>query len=211
MIRLHVTTGRGPVECRIALRLALEQLTAEAVAAGVACDVSPERASDSHGPASAIVLLASDDDPAAVERLAQSWTGSVLWVSQSPVRPNHKRKNWFIGSTRLTEPTRRPTAIRQGDVRFSALRAGGPGGQHQNKTESAVRAVHVPSGRSVVVRDGRSQHRNKTLALQRLAALLASDADLDAAREAERRQATHDSLERGRPVRTFRGADFKEM
>lgn len=210
MIRLLFTTGRGPIECRIALRLALERLVKDAAAAGVACEVSTHDMQEPHGPASAIVLLASDAHPAVAEDFARAWTGSLLWVSASSVRPNHKRKNWYIGSTRLPEPPRQPTAIRAEDVRFSALRAGGPGGQHQNKTESAVRAVHVSSGRCVVVRDGRSQHRNKALALQRIAALLASDAELDAARDAERRHATHDALERGRPVRTFRGASFKE-
>jgi peptide chain release factor len=48
----------------------------------------------------------------------------------------------------------------------------GPGGQHQNKTESAVRATHIASGLSVVVREERSQHRNKALALERIATLL---------------------------------------
>lgn len=52
--------------------------------------------------------------------------------------------------------------------RVETFRAGGPGGQHQNTTESGVRLVHLPSGIRVVARDERSQHRNRTLALQRL-------------------------------------------
>ena len=66
------------------------------------------------------------------------------------------------------------------DVRFEAFRAGGPGGQHQNKTESAVRAVHIATGLAVVARDGRSQHRNKALAIERLAALIHLGAELAA-------------------------------
>lgn len=52
------------------------------------------------------------------------------------------------------------------------FRAGGPGGQHQNTTESGVRLVHEPTGLRVTARDERSQHQNKTLALRRLRARL---------------------------------------
>lgn len=52
--------------------------------------------------------------------------------------------------------------------RVDTFRAGGPGGQHQNVTESAVRLTHLPTGVVVVARDERSQHRNRSLALSRL-------------------------------------------
>jgi ribosome-associated protein len=53
-------------------------------------------------------------------------------------------------------------------VTFQPLRAGGPGGQHRNKVETAVRATHTPTGLSVVAADHRSQIRNKREALDRL-------------------------------------------
>ncbi len=52
--------------------------------------------------------------------------------------------------------------------RIETFRAGGPGGQHQNKTESAVRLTHEPSGLRVTVRKERSQYRNRQVALERL-------------------------------------------
>ena len=52
--------------------------------------------------------------------------------------------------------------------RVETFRAGGPGGQHQNVTESGVRLVHLPTGVRVVAREERSQHHNRALALQRL-------------------------------------------
>ena len=56
--------------------------------------------------------------------------------------------------------------------RVETFRAGGPGGQHQNVTESGVRLVHLPSGVRAVAREERSQHRNRALALKRLRAKL---------------------------------------
>ena len=52
--------------------------------------------------------------------------------------------------------------------RVETFRAGGPGGQHQNTTESGVRLVHEPTGIRVTAREERSQHRNKARALARL-------------------------------------------
>jgi len=58
------------------------------------------------------------------------------------------------------------------ECRVETFRAGGPGGQHQNKTDSAVRLTHLPTGISVTARDSRSQHRNRQIALARLRAAL---------------------------------------
>lgn len=75
----------------------------------------------------------------------------------------------------MTEPdTDDPIPIPEDDdallseCRVETFRAGGPGGQHQNTTESGVRLVHEPTGERVEARDERSQHRNKKLALARL-------------------------------------------
>jgi protein subunit release factor A len=56
--------------------------------------------------------------------------------------------------------------------RLETFRAGGPGGQHQNVTESGVRLVHLPTGVRAVAREERSQHRNREVALARLRARL---------------------------------------
>ncbi len=70
--------------------------------------------------------------------------------------------------------------------------------------------MHHPSGLTVVAREGRSQHRNKAMALERLGALMAAHADLARVGERGLLHAEHDQLERGREVRTFVGAGWKE-
>jgi peptide chain release factor 2 len=62
--------------------------------------------------------------------------------------------------------------IKESDVRVDTMRAGGAGGQHVNKTESAIRLTHIPTNIVVVCQDDRSQHRNRSRAWQMLRAKL---------------------------------------
>jgi protein subunit release factor A len=59
------------------------------------------------------------------------------------------------------------------EVEIEVFRASGPGGQHVNRTESALRLVHPPSGVVVIAQDSSSQHRNREIAFERLAERLA--------------------------------------
>jgi protein subunit release factor B len=61
----------------------------------------------------------------------------------------------------------------KGEVEITAFKSGGPGGQHKNKTESAVRIKHLPTGIIVIAAENRSQIKNRELAWQRLIEKLA--------------------------------------
>lgn len=69
-------------------------------------------------------------------------------------------------TTRIVYATDRETL--EGQVRIDTYRASGPGGQHVNKTNSAIRLTHEPSGVVVIAQDSSSQFRNKELAFERL-------------------------------------------
>jgi peptide chain release factor 1 len=66
----------------------------------------------------------------------------------------------------LPEPDEIEVEIREEDLKIETMRSGGPGGQHQNKTESGVRVTHLPTGIVVNCRDEKSQHKNRAKALR---------------------------------------------
>lgn len=64
--------------------------------------------------------------------------------------------------------------VRDVDIRVEPFKASGPGGQHRNKVESAIRMVHVPTGTTVIATEQRSQHQNRKIARARLLDRLAT-------------------------------------
>lgn len=95
-------------------------------------------------------------------------------------------------------------AINPGDLRIDVFRAGGAGGQHVNKTESAVRITHIPTGVVVTCQDDRSQHKNKAKAMKMLQArLVTAQREQEEAKRSGQRKEMVGSGMRAEKVRTY--------
>ncbi len=208
MIWLQLSANTGPLECCLAVAKALALVAAEAEVLGFSVQVIERVDGPASGTcASALLALADPSDRGVELALAQRWSGSLLWICQSPYRTQHRRKNWFISGAAFAPPA---LPEENGEIRYEATRASGPGGQHVNKTDSAIRATHTASGLSVKVQTERSQLANKKLAGQLLASKLADIIKSDAGRQKSERRLLHHQGERGNATRVFVGAAFIE-
>lgn len=196
---LQLSAGRCPAECEWVVGQLAPRLSAELQARGLQVD-EIDRTPGSHaGDARSVLLRVSGLN---VQVSVADWLGT------SPYRPHHKRKNWFVSIAAFEEPA--AETWRADELRIETLRASGPGGQHVNRTESAVRITHLPTGLSTLAQEERSQHMNCRLALARLASLWQQRAVQQASAAEDQRWRQHTQLERGNAVRVFRGFEWKQ-
>jgi peptide chain release factor len=205
---LGISSGNGPEECAHAAALTLQVLQKEIEErqeADISARLIEAEPSRINGNIRSALLVLDGEN---VKTFTDTWTGVIQWIWRSEYRPHHKRKNWFVQVKPYIEPAK-GNVFSLADARFETARASGPDGQYVNKTESAVRAVHVPTGKSVLAREERSQLLNKRLALARLASLFD---DEQANTERQSRSVlrhTHWELERGNPIRVYDGETLK--
>jgi protein subunit release factor B len=194
---LTVSSGTGPVEAREFVRLLADALARELSACGAAIEHTLVHGSAAQ-PSS--VDLVFEGSLALVLHLL----GTHALLMPSARRGKRDRKRWYVGVTCTETPRVARTLLSASDVFIETCRAGGAGGQHVNRTESAVRAVHRPSGLSVRIESERSQHQNKARALAALAAALAAREAVRHAADKQARRNRSIHVERGCAVVTWR-------
>ncbi len=195
---IQITAGRGPVECARAVTLVARELLKTIPTLQLA-DCEPHNQVD--GCFMSMTFATEETIPKSV---VAEWHGTILWRStRNPYRPGHKRCNWFVGVNFFDEVEL--PQIDESDIIYETCRSGGKGGQNVNKVETAVRAIHTPSGLSVKCSDERSQLQNKALARERLLLKLRQQNDKAVAESQASQWCNHDNLERGNPVKKFKG------
>jgi len=191
---VQISSGQGPAECELAVGKLFKFLKKEFPdIKEISSHVS--RFSGCY----TSIMFETESDLSHLE-------GTIQWICQSPLRPNHKRKNWFVDLSIIPE---KKIICTDRNVRFERFHCGGKGGQNVNKVETGVRLIHIPTGITVTSTSERSQLLNKKDALEKLSVILKEKQI-----EQERLQISvawmeHNKIVRGNPVRVYKGNSFK--
>lgn len=218
VVWLQITAGQGPKECAWVVAQLCKKILVEAknclltlqLVECLAFDKKLRKQKIFEVDAYRSILLRIEGRNA--QAFAGKWKGIIKWRGLSQFRAKEKRSSWYVGIYLIRFPENNKLQIERvfQEIVIQTFRASGPGGQHVNKTDSAVRVKHIPTGTTVRVECERSQHRNRKIAIERLLLLLQT-ANQRASQLIEHdRWLSHFQVQRGNAKRTFYGLEFDE-
>ena len=166
---LEINSGAGGTESQDWASMLLRMYARWATARGYKTELVDEMAGEEAGIKSATLKINGHN----AYGWAKTESGVHRLVRISPFDSNARRHTSFAGVWVYPEiDDKIEIVIDDKEIQIDTMRSGGAGGQHVNKTESAVRITHLPTGIAVKCQAGRSQHANKAEAFQMLRARL---------------------------------------
>ena len=200
---IQISAGQGPAECAwVVARLLKMLLITLRESEFKVTEVSREKGPE-NGTINSVSLFLQGYK---LSEFLSDWKGSIQWIGKSPYRKFHKRKNWFVGVEVFD--LKKLQQFNPKELKFETFRSSGSGGQHVNKVETAVRAIHIPSGISTVVSATPSQSMNKKIAIEKLKIELEKHQTEQLSALSSKKWKAHKQLARGNPVRVYEGHKF---
>ena len=204
---VEINSGAGGVDAADWAQMLVRMITRYAARQGWKVDLLDEQPAEEAGIKSATLVI---EGPYAYG-LLKAETGVHRLVRISPFDQNARRQTSFAAVTitpDLDEDI--DLDIPETELRIDVYRAGGAGGQHVNKTESAVRLTHLPTGIVVQCQNERSQHKNKSQAMRvlrsRLYEVRKAEQDARNAQAVERKK-----IEWGSQIRSYVLAPYQQV
>lgn len=201
---LEINAGTGGTDSQDLAEMLERMYLRYASQAGFDADIIYRLSGEEAGIKQSLIEISGDN----AYGLLKNETGIHRFVRISPFNANAKRQTSFVSV--LTSPVVDDAIkieIKDSDLKIDTYRSSGAGGQHVNKTESAIRITHLPSGIVVTCQDDRSQHRNKDIAFKILYSKLYK-------REQEIKKALENNIQKsdiswGHQVRNYVFAPYK--
>lgn len=193
---LQITSGKGSIECEFFVGKTFSLMKKEMEQLKISFKILEIIEGEIEGFQSITLEVEN------AENFIESWIGTLQFIAKSKFRPNHKRKNWFIGVFEIKNF--KELIINDKELQFQTMRSSGNGGQNVNKVNSAVRVTHLPTKIQVVAMDSRSQLENKKLAIERLKLKILEWNAQKSSEQKENQWMNHLQLERGNPKKIIK-------